>query len=67
MITDDQMIKALKTVRQYCKESTECCKCVCHCECDMWFEGRPDIWQIPGDEDDDGIIADIGELNEDDE
>ena len=64
MITDDQMIAALKTVRQYCKEQDYCKKCPYNNYC----EHCPFYWELPGDDDEDvELIADIGELNENDE
>ena len=53
MITDEQMIKALKTVRRYCKEHESCGECVfqriCdHCEFDDYE--YPMEWELPGDD-----------------
>ncbi len=55
MITDEQMITALKTVRQYCKEHRDCNKCVfnkvcTHCDYEEYIE--PMFWELPGDDTD---------------
>lgn len=53
MITDEQMLKSLKTVRQYCKEHDNCDECVfrriCkHCEDDDY--DYPMEWELLGDD-----------------
>ena len=56
MITDEQMIKALKTVRQYCNEREYCNKCpydiYCYRCSGMEFE-LPSNWKLPGDDEND--------------
>jgi hypothetical protein len=66
MVTDEQMIQALKTVRQYCKEKKHCHECKRSKECVGCLNSSdmPEDWKLPGD---DEIIAGIGELNENDE
>ena len=52
MIADEQMIAALKTARQYCKEHRDCNKCARRKECDRYlsFNYMPEDWKLPGDD-----------------
>lgn len=70
------MIKALRTVRQYCREHKDCSVCVfdkicSYCDDEDYIP--PIYWKLPGDDkgsqvdNDVEIIADIGELNENDD
>ena len=54
MITDEQMIAALKTVRQYCKEHKNCSNCgafdnICT-RCEYEEYEPPMYWKLPGDD-----------------
>lgn len=49
MITDEQMIEALKTVRQYCKEHESCGECVFHNICEYVEYEYPMGWELKGD------------------
>ena len=53
MITDERMIDALKTVRQYCCERDSCDGCVFEYECEGSSLAMPQGWELPGDDDDD--------------
>ena len=52
MITDEQMLESLKTVRQYCKEHKNCNKCVFDkicTRCEYEEYEPPMYWKLPGD------------------
>lgn len=55
MVTDEQMIESLRTVRQYCKECRDCNNCPlmdnCHDDANLEF---PSYWVLPKDDDNDG-------------